>query len=149
MGSPNWEELEEKYIGPYIEENYKKNRAVFFTPQGKTEFHNMVVQKVMEDLRKKNIKIKNIHRQGMVKHYEKMYSPFQARLIKTGKVSVVHSKGKVKYYSKWTKPEEDYLLELYLRGASLAEISKKLGRNPAAITNKLRSIALKKIKGGR
>lgn len=141
MSSPDWEVLADKYLYPYITDNYK-DYTDLFGRQDKNIIHNDAFNMLIDNYKEKQRKSKkpiDYRRYGIVKHSQEMLPYIQEKLIDEGKVIKYYIGGKeiVRNNNKWTKEEKIQFKNLRDEGRSAKSISKVMGRSRGSIQTRI------------
>ncbi len=146
MGSPDWEDLYEKFIEPEVERSTKDYQIYFKKGVGENQLHNLVFNMQNDYRKRKGYKTKrpqkDIHKLGIVKNSNKMLPYVQAKLIQDKKVIKYQYKKKeiIRNNVKWTNEEIKTAFTLKEQGMPIKSIAKRLGRSYASIINKLKKV---------
>lgn len=132
MGSPNWEEIGEKYSVNDIE-NLTNDLSRYFGKDAKNNIHN----DIFNSLRKKSKK-GDLHRYSIVQHSQELLPGIQKKLLASGKVLHYVSNGRDIYRSNvdWNNEDLGKLRSLRAEGKTDKEIGKTLGRSRSSVKHK-------------
>ena len=142
MASPDWSELANKYVYPFIQNN--KDFSDLFNDNSKNAVHNIAFNMTKEyyDIHGYKTKWakKDLRQQGIVKNASKMIPALQMKLLQDRKVIKFQKKnGKevIRSNVKWTEAEIVQAKELKNQGTSISAIAKILGRGYSSVYIKI------------